>query len=130
MSDRLSPGELDKYHKYRKRFHHMYLCTECAHGFDREKPVEKCIFCGGKGKELERDDIPQAKPLFRYTCSACDKVFITEKADKCPACGSRFLHFYEVRNLGTREILSMRKKQLKEKLKLMIPKKTPKVEKK
>ncbi len=117
MIDRLSPGELNDYHKYRKRFRHLYVCTKCAHGFDRERPAEKCIFCGGVVKELERDDVASAKTLFRYTCSACDKIFIAEHAEKCTACGSRFLHFYEVRNLRTREILSMRKKQFKEKLK-------------
>lgn len=121
--DRLSPGELNEYHKYRKKLRHLYVCTECAKGFDREKPASKCIFCGGVVKELERDDLPKAKPLFRYTCSACDKIFIVEHAEVCPGCGSRFLHFYEVRNLSTREILSMRKKQLKERLKLIGKKK-------
>lgn len=127
MVDRLSPGELDNYHKYRKKkMRHMYICTQCAHGFDRERPVSKCIFCGGTVKELQRDDLPTAKPLLRYTCPACDKIFITEHADTCPRCGSRFLHFYEVRNLGTKEIISMRKNQLKERLKLVIKKKPKK----
>lgn len=115
--DKLSPESLKDYHKYRKKMRHMYVCTECAHGFDREKPVSKCIFCGGAVKELQRDDIPAEKPLYRYTCSACDKVFIAEHAEKCPECGGRFLHFYEVRSLTTREILSTRKRQLKEKIK-------------
>ena len=118
--DKLSPGELNNYYKYRKKLRHTYLCKDCAHAFDREKPATKCIFCGGPVKEMERDDLPKAKPLFRYTCSTCDKIFIAEHADTCIACGSRFLHFYEVRNLSTREILSMRKKQLKDKIKLCL----------
>ena len=120
MVDRLSPGEIDNYHKYRKKkMKHLYICKECAHGFDRETPVSKCIFCGGVVKELQRDDIPSSKPLVRYTCTACDKIFIKEHADKCPRCGSKFLHFYQVRNISTKEVLSMRKSQLKEKLKLL-----------
>ncbi|MEK6887328.1 MAG: hypothetical protein AABX14_00100 [Candidatus Aenigmatarchaeota archaeon] len=115
--DRQSPGGITEYHKYRKKLRHLYVCTECAKGFDREKPVAKCIFCQGVVKELERDDIPSAKPLYRYTCAACDKIFIAEHANTCVSCGGRFLHFYEVTKLGTREILSMRKRQLKERIK-------------
>lgn len=117
MLDRRSPGEITGYHNYRRKLRHLYVCTECAHGFDREEPAEKCIFCGGAIKELERDDIPTAKRLFRYTCATCEKVFIAEHAETCVNCGSKFLHFYEASKLGTREILSMRKKQLKERLK-------------
>ena len=115
--DRLSPSELLEYHKYRKKLRHLYVCTECAKGFDREKPVAECVFCGGVVKELERDDIPTAKSLYRYTCASCEKIFIAEHADICTRCGSKFLHFYEVTKLSTREILSMRKKQLKKNLK-------------
>lgn len=128
-SDRLSPSELLNYHRHRRKMRHTFICTECKHAFDRERPVTKCIFCGAAVKEMERDDLPKAKPLFRYTCSACDKIFITEHADVCPDCGSRFLHFYEMRNLSTREILSMRKKQFKERIK-MVGKRTKGIKKK
>ncbi len=115
--DRLSPGELAKYHKHRKKLRHTYICTECAHAFDRERPVSKCIFCGGVVRELERDDLPTKKPLYRYTCPACDKIFVAEHAETCANCGGRFLHFYEITKLSTRDILSMRKRQLKERIK-------------
>ena len=119
-SDRLSPSELNEYHKYRKKLRHLYLCLECGHGFDREKPTTKCVFCGGKIKELDRDDIPAAKKMFRYICSACDYTFVAEHAERCPKCNGRFLHFYEATKISTREVLSMRKKQLKGKLKKII----------
>ena len=83
--DKLSPSELLEYHKYRKKLRHLYVCTDCAKGFDRERPVSKCIFCSGVIKELERDDIPTAKPL----------------------------------KISTRELLSMRKKQIKEKIRFI-----------
>ena len=118
--DRLSPSELNEYHKYRKKLKHMYVCTDCGHGFDREKPTEKCVFCGGKINELERDDLPAAKKMFRYICSACDYTFVAEHAERCPKCDGRFLHSYEATKIRTREVLSMRKKQLKEKLKKII----------
>ena len=93
------------------------MCGERVRGLEREKPGANCMFCQGVVKELERDDIPSAKPLYRYTCSACDKIFIAEHANTCISCGGRFLHFYEVTKLSTREILSMRKRQLKERIK-------------
>ena len=117
--DRLSPSELLEYHKYRKKLKHLYVCTDCAKGFDRDKPVSKCIFCDGTIKELEKDDIPSAKPMYRYTCSTCDKVFIAEHADTCIECGSKYLHFYETSKISTRELLSMRKKQIKEKIRFI-----------
>lgn len=115
--DRLSPGELLEYHKHRKKLKHTYICTECAHAFDRAEPVDKCIFCGSPVKEMQRDDLPTAKKMFRYTCASCNKIFIAERAERCVNCGSKFLHFYEVTKLSTREILSARKRQLKDKLK-------------
>lgn len=121
--DKLSPSTLLDYHKYRKKLRHLYVCTTCAHGFDREKPATKCVFCGGPVKELERDDLPVAKPLNRYICTACDKIFVAEHAETCIKCGSKFLHSYRVDKLSTREILSQRKARIKDKLKLIGKKK-------
>lgn len=118
--DRLSPSELNEYHKYRQKIRHLYVCVDCGHGFDREKPVKKCVFCNGKIKELERDDLPAAKKMYRYICSACDYIFVAEHAEKCPKCNGRFLHSYEATKISTREVLSMRKKQLKENLKKIV----------
>ncbi len=118
--DRGSPSGLNEYHKYRKKLRRLYICVDCGHGFDMEKPVTKCVFCGGKIKELERDDLPAAKKMFRYICSACDYTFVAEHAERCPKCNGRFLHSYEATKISTREILSMRKKQLKENLKKIV----------
>ena len=114
--DRLSPSELNEYHKHRKKLRYTYICEKCAHSFDREKPVNKCIFCSGPIRQMERDDIPTPKKVRRYMCPACGKTFIAEKADVCVKCGGRFLHFYETDKITTREVLSLRKRQLKEKI--------------
>ncbi len=118
--DRNAPSGLNEYHKYRKKTRHLYVCTDCGHGFDREKPVTKCVFCNGKIKELERDDLPTAKKMYRYICSACNYTFVAEHAERCPKCNGRFLHSYEATKISTREVLSMRKKQLKENLKKIV----------
>jgi rRNA maturation endonuclease Nob1 len=113
--DRLSPSELNEYNKYRKKLH-LYICAQCAHSFDREQPTANCIFCGSPVKEMERDDLPAAIKLYRYMCTSCSKSFVAEHADKCKYCGSKFLHFYEASKLSSREILSMRKRQIKNSL--------------
>lgn len=122
--DNLSPIELVPYHEYRRKMKHTYVCKKCAHGFDREQPADKCIFCNSKElMELERDDIITGKPVYMYTCTVCHKRFIAEKAEKCIKCGAGNLHFYKTTRVSTRELLSMRKTQLKNRLKKKLVKK-------
>jgi rRNA maturation endonuclease Nob1 len=115
--DRDSPGALNEYHEYRKKLKHFYVCKKCGHGFDRNEPVDKCIFCNGEVKEVERDDVLTGKPVTTFVCPNCYKKFIAEKAEKCPKCGSRFLHSYKTARVSTKILLSTRKDQIKEKLK-------------
>ena len=122
MADRLSPSELDKFHEFRKRFPYLYICKKCTRAFDAQRPEDKCKFCGGEVKEIEKDDRVSAKPMYTYVCPMCYKEFVAEHADKCVKCGGRFLHKYKTVRVGTRQLLSMRKNQIKEGTKRTISK--------
>jgi rRNA maturation endonuclease Nob1 len=117
MWDRLSPSELVEYHEYRKKFPYLYVCKKCVRAFDAEKPANECKFCGSEVREIEKDDKLSAKPMYTYVCSGCYKKFLAEQAEECPRCGGRYLHPYKTVRIGTRQLLSMRKNQIKEKIK-------------
>ncbi len=122
MLDRLPPSELLDYHNYRKRLKHMYICQKCAHGFDTFTPVEECIFCKGPVKEVERGDKATPNVLYTYVCSSCHKNFITEKAEFCIRCGSKYLHSYKTGRITTGQILSHRKELFKQRIKKLFKK--------
>ena len=117
-SDQTSPIELVPYHEHRRKMKHTYVCKKCGHGFDRREPAEKCILCGsGDLTKLDRDDIVTGRHVYMYTCSVCRFRFLAEKAEKCKKCGAKNLHFYRTTRFSMRELLSMRKTDLKNRLK-------------
>ncbi len=120
MGDHLAPSELDQFHEFRKKFPYLYICKKCVRSFDAEKPTNKCKFCGGEVKEIEKDDRLSAKPMYTYVCPMCYKEFVAESAEKCVRCGGKFLHKYKTVRVGTRQLLSLRKRELKEKIKKTI----------
>jgi rRNA maturation endonuclease Nob1 len=115
--DALSPDDLLDYHEFRKKFPYLYICKKCARGFDADRPTKECKFCGGEVKEVEKDDRLSSKTMYTYVCPMCYKEFVAEEAEECPKCGGRFLHKYKTVRIGTRQLISMRKDQIKNKLK-------------
>lgn len=110
--DRQSPSELVPFHEFRKRFAYLYVCRKCGHGFDSETPADKCIYCGGEVKEIEKEDKITSKPVKVFVCPNCYRKFIAEHASECPKCGSRFLHSYKTSRVGMHQLISLRRDQL------------------
>ena len=118
MSENVAPSELSDSHEHSKKFLYLYICKKCIRSFESQTATDKCKFCDGDVKLIDN------RQLYTFVCPGCYKKFTAKKAEKCPRCGSKFLHFTKAEKVTARDLLSKRKRHIFTKLKNLLQKKS------
>ena len=113
----MPPGRLEKmnldgshdYNEHLKKHGHLYFCKKCVRSFQSRVTIQNCKFCGSEVTELNGHN----EQLYRYYCPVCYKTTTTKNSIKaCPKCSNSFLHVHPADEIGKREFLRMRKREI------------------
>lgn len=113
----MPPGTLERmnlfgtrsYDEHLKKLGRLYFCKKCIRSFHSNENIDFCKFCGDEIRELNG----HKEQLFRYYCPVCYKTTTTKDSLKlCPKCNNKFLHVHPTDNMGKREFMTMRKREI------------------